>query len=64
MMYVLSGRTVSALTRESILCLFKQKNNTLVSTETVRHSSTYIILYVSHIDAPDYVVLGFIHVIW
>ena len=54
-MYVLSWRTVSSLTRMLFLCLFpsllrnsgnKHKNNPLVSAETVRHSSTYIILYV------------------
>ena len=54
-MYVLSWRTVFALTpRVLFWCLFssllrnsgnKHKNNTLVSTETVRHESTYIILY-------------------
>ena len=55
-MYVLSWRTVSALTRGLFLCLFpsllrnsgnKHKNNPLVSAETFRHSSTYIILSVS-----------------
>ena len=54
-MYVLSRRTVSALTRALFLCLFpmllrnsgnKHQNIPLVSAETVRHSSTYIILYV------------------
>ena len=53
-MHVLSWRTVSAPTRVLFLCLFpsllhnsgnKHKNNPLVSTETVRHLSTYIILY-------------------
>ena len=53
-MYVLSWRTVSALTRALIWCLFpallcnsgnKHQNNPLVSAETVRHESTYIILY-------------------
>ena len=53
-MFLLSWRTVSALTRVLFLCLFhsllhnsgnKHKNNTLVSAETVHHSSTYIILY-------------------
>ena len=52
-MYVLSSRTVSALTQVLFLCLFpsllrnsgnKDKNNPL--TETVRHSGTYIILYI------------------
>ena len=56
-MYVLSRRTVSALTRVLLLCLIplllrnsgnKHKNNPLVSAETVRHSSTYIILYFTH----------------
>ena len=54
LMYVLSCRTASAPTRVSIMCLFpsllrnpgnKHKNNLFVSAETVRHSSTYIILY-------------------
>ena len=54
-MYVLSWRTVSALTQVLFLCLFpslfhnlgnKHKNNSLVTAETVRHSSTYIILNV------------------
>ena len=53
-MYVLSWRTVSALTRVSFWYLFpsllrnsgnNHQNNPLVSAETVRHSSTYIILY-------------------
>ena len=54
-MHVLSLRTVSALTCVLFWCLFpsllrnsgnKPQNNPLVSAETVRHSSTYIILYV------------------
>ena len=54
-MYVLSWRTVSALTRVLFWYLFpsllrnsgnKHQNNPLVSAETVRHSSTYIILYI------------------
>ena len=53
-MYVLSWRTVSALTRVLFLYLFpsllhnsgnKHKNNPLVSVETVLHSSIYIILH-------------------
>ena len=53
--HVLLWRTVLALTRVLFLCLFpsllhnlgnKHKNNPLVSTETVRHLSTYIILFV------------------
>ena len=53
-MYVLSWRPVSALTHVLFWCLFpslllnsgnKHQNNALVSAETVRHSSTYIILY-------------------
>ena len=44
-MYVLSWRTISALTRVLFLFLFKHQNNPLVSAETVRHSSTYIIIY-------------------
>ena len=56
LMYVLSWWTVSVLTRVIFLCLFpsllrnsgnKHKNNPLGSTETVRHSSTYIIPYIS-----------------
>ena len=55
-MYVLSWRTVSALTVVLFWCLFplllrnswnKHKNNPLVSAETVPHSSAYIILYLS-----------------
>ena len=55
-MYVLSWRTVSALTRVLFWYLFlpsllrnsenKHQNNPLVSAETILHSSTYIILYV------------------
>ena len=54
-MYVLSWRTVSALTRVLFWCLFpsllrnsgnKHQNNPLVSAKTVRHASTYIILYI------------------
>ena len=53
-MYALSSRTVSVLTRVLYLCLFpsllgnlgnKHKNIPLVSAETVRHSSTYTILF-------------------
>ena len=53
-MYVLSWRTVSALTRVLFWCLFpsllhnsgnERQNNPLVGAETVRHSSTCIILY-------------------
>ena len=56
-MYVLLWQNVSALTQVIILCLFpslprnlgnKHKNNPLMSAETVRHSSTYIIIYESH----------------
>ena len=56
-MYVPSWRTVFALTLVLFWCLFpklrsnegnKHQNNTLVSAETVRHSSTYIILYICH----------------
>ena len=54
-MYVLSWRTVSAPTRVLFWYLFpsllrnsgnNHQNNPLVSAETIRHSSTYIILYV------------------
>ena len=53
-MHVLSWRTVSALTLVLFWYLFpsllrnsgnKHQNNPLVSAETFRHSSTYIILY-------------------
>ena len=53
-MYVLLWRTASALTRVLFCCLFpsllrnsenKHQNNPLVSAETARHSSSYIILY-------------------
>ena len=56
-MYVLSWQTVSALTQVLFWCLFpsllcnsrnKHQNNPLVSAETVRHSSAYIILYIPH----------------
>ena len=52
-MYALSWRTVSALIRVLFWCLFasllrnsgnKHQNNPLVSAETVRHSSKYILL--------------------
>ena len=53
-MYVLKWRTVSVLARVLFLCLFpsllrnsgnKHQNNPVMSTEAVRHSSIYIILY-------------------
>ena len=56
-MYVLLWRTVSALTRVLFQSLFpsllrnlgnKHQNNPLVSAETVRHSNTYIILYIHY----------------
>ena len=55
-MYVLKWRIFSVLTRGLFLCLFpklgsnegnKHKNNTQVGTETVRHESTYIILFLT-----------------
>ena len=55
-MYVLEWQTVSALVRGLFLCLFpelrgnegnKHKNNAQVSTETVCHQSTYIILFLT-----------------
>ena len=58
-MYVLEWRTVSALTRGLFWCLFpelrsnegyKHQNNTRVSAETVRHESTYIILFLTRHD--------------
>ena len=54
--HVLEWWTVSALTRGLFWCLFpelrsnegnKHQNNTRVSTETVRHESTYIILFLT-----------------
>ena len=54
-MYALSWWTVSALTRVLFWCLFpellhnlgnKHQNNPLVSAETVRHSSTCIVIYI------------------
>ena len=53
-MYVLEWWTVSAIARGLFCCLFpelwsnegnKHQNNTQVSAETVRHNSTYIILF-------------------
>ena len=53
-MHVLSWQTVSALTEVLFWYLFpsllrnsgnKHQNNPLVNAETIRHSSTYIILY-------------------
>ena len=58
-MYVLSWRTVSALTRVLFWNLFpsllrnsgnKHQNNPLVSAETIPHSITYIFLYFLHSD--------------
>ena len=60
-MYVLEWRTVSALTRGLFWCLLpklrciagnKHQNNTRVSAETVRHSSTYIILFLTWHNEP------------
>ena len=57
-MYVLSWQIVSVLTWVLFWCLFpwllrnsgyKHQNNPLVSTKTVRHSSTYIILCHNHV---------------
>ena len=64
-MYVLSWRTASALTRVFFWCLFplllrnsenKHQINPLLSAETVRHLSTYIILYISIIQAYHIVI--------
>ena len=53
---VLEWRTVSGLTRGLLWCLFpglrsnegnKHHNNTRVSAETVRHESTYFILFLT-----------------
>ena len=55
-MYLFEWWTVSVLTRELFLYLFpelrsnqgnKHKNNTRVSAETVRHESSYIILFLT-----------------
>ena len=55
-MYVLEWRNVSTLAGGLFLCLFpelrsnegnKHPNNTRVSVETVRHKSTYIILFLT-----------------
>ena len=55
-MCVLEWRTVSALTKGLFWCLFpelrsndgnKYQNNTRVSTETVYHESTYVILFLT-----------------
>ena len=62
-MYVLSWRTVSALTRVLLWYLFpsllrnsgnKHQNNPLVSTETIRHSSSYIILYLFYMEMESH----------
>ena len=59
-MYVLSWRTVSALTRVLFWYLFpsllrnsgnKHQNNPLMSAETIHHSSTCIILYISGVHS-------------
>ena len=56
MMFVLEWRIVSALTRGLFWCLFpelrsnegnKYQNNIRVRAETVRHESTYIILFLT-----------------
>ena len=55
-MYVLEQQTVSVSTRGLIWCLFlelrwnegnKDQNSTRVSAETVRHESTYFILFLT-----------------
>ena len=60
-MYILSIRTVSVLTRVLFWCLFssllrnsgnRHQNYILVSAETVRHSSTYISLYIFNSWVP------------
>ena len=63
-MYVLAWQTVYALTRGLFWCLFpelrsnegnKYQNNTRVSTWTVRHKSTYIILSLTwHNESINY----------
>ena len=48
-MYVLEWRIVYAPTRVLFCCLFnKHQTNTRVSVKTIRHSSTYIIVYLFH----------------
>ena len=62
-LYVFLWRTVSVLTRVLFGCLFPSllhnsgnihQNNTPVSAETVRHSSTYIILYLLLVKLNDF----------
>ena len=62
LMYVLLWQTVSVLIRLLFWCLFPSllcnsgnihQNNPLVSTETIRHSSTNIILYILR-HGPDF----------
>ena len=63
-MYVLAWRTVYALTRGLFWCLFpelrsnegnKHQNNARVSAYTVRHKSTYIILFLTrHNESKNY----------
>ena len=71
-MYVLEWRTVSALTRGLFWCLFpelrsnegnKYQNNIRVSAETVRHESTYIILFLTRHNESinDYKTTSFTH---
>ena len=71
-MYVLEWRIVSALTRGLFWCLFpelrsnegnKYQNNTRMSTEMVRHESTYIILFLTRHNESinDYKKKSFTH---
>ena len=71
-MYVLEWRIVSALTRGLFWCLFpelrsnegnKYQNNTQVSAETVRHESTYIILFLTRHNKSidEYKMTSFTH---
>ena len=61
MMYIIGSRIVSTLKSGLFLCLFpvlrsneghKHTNNTRVSAETVRHESTYIIIFLHDITYP------------
>ena len=71
-MYVLEWRIVSALTRGLFWSLFpelrsnegnKYQNNTRVSAETVRHESTYIILFLTRHNESinEYITTSFTH---
>ena len=71
-MYVLEWRIVSAPTRGLFWCLFPElrsnegneyQNNTRVSAETIRHESTYIILFLTrhNVSINEYKTTSFTH---